>query len=59
MQKNERKSRKEGVMMHGHDKREMARSDAHIYQLKQHTTYIRGNSQDDHGKNIMQYDNDG
>ena len=30
----------------------------HTHQLEQHTTYIRGNAQDDHDNNIMQYDNE-
>ena len=49
---------KEKVVMHDHGFRERKQGVMHTHQLEQHTTYIRGNAQDDHGNNIMQYDNE-
>ena len=46
------------VMMHGHGLRERWQVVMNTHQLEQHTTYIRGNAQDDHDNNIMQYDNE-
>ena len=39
------------VMMHGHGLREGWQGVMHTHQLEQHTTYIRGNAQDDHASN--------
>ena len=49
---------KEEVMVHGHGLRERWQGVMHTHQLEKHTTYIRGNAQDEHGNNIMQYDNE-
>ena len=56
MQKNHETRRKEDVMMRGQGLRERWEGVMHTHQLEQHTTCIRGNAQDDHGNNIMQYD---
>ena len=33
--------------------REIAKGVMHTHQLEQHTTYIKGNAQDEHGNNMM------